>query len=263
MQVISSPHNKIIKDLIALSEKSKFRKQRGLFVIEGKREFEIALKSGYELQTAFVQPELLGKPFLLEQLETQSCFEVTTELYSRIAYRGSTEGIVSIFKQKDHSLTNYKLQETPPLFLVLESIEKPGNLGAIFRSADAANIDAVIITEPVVDLYNPNCLRSSLGCVLSIPSIVCETKELQLFFKKHQIQSFAATLQNANSYLEQNYTSPTAFIVGSEAKGLKNFWRENATQNIVIPMRGAIDSMNVSVAASILLFEAIRQRSSL
>jgi TrmH family RNA methyltransferase len=136
-------------------------------------------------------------------------------------------------------------------------------LGAIFRSADAANIDAVIITESIADLYNPNCLRSSLGCALSIPSIVCTNEDLQVFFKENTIRSYAATLQNSNNYLEENYIGATAFIVGSEAKGLKTFWRENASQNIVIPMHGAIDSMNVSVAASVLLFEAIRQRSSL
>ncbi|MEK9559749.1 MAG: TrmH family RNA methyltransferase, partial [Flavobacteriaceae bacterium] len=138
-----------------------------------------------------------------------------------------------------------------------------GNLGAIFRSADAAHIDAVIITEPIADLYNPNCLRSSLGCSLSIPSIVCTNEELQVFFEENHVRSYAATLQNSNNYLEENYTRATAFIVGSEAKGLRAFWRENASQNVVIPMRGAIDSMNVSVASSILLFEAIRQRISL
>ena len=263
MQVLSSSQNKIIKELIALSEKSKLRKQKGLFVLEGKREFEIAMKSGYDLHTAFVQPELLDESSIFKKLENHSSFEVTTELYAKIAYRESTEGIICIFKQKDHELSKYQLPNTSPLFLVLESIEKPGNLGAIFRSADAANMDAVIITESIVDLYNPNCLRSSLGCALSIPSIVCNNEDLQIFFEENNIRSYAATLQNSNNYLEENYTGATAFIVGSEAKGLKAFWRENAAQNIVIPMRGTIDSMNVSVAASILLFEAIRQRSSL
>lgn len=261
MTPISSLQNSYIKEVISLSEKSRVRKEKKQFVLEGQREIDIAIKAGYTLHKVFIQEELYAGP--LDILPKNSMFTVSPQVYSKIAYRSSTEGIVAIIEQQNHELSQFKIPNHPPLFLVLEGIEKPGNLGAIFRTADAAKVDAVILIDCLSDLYNPNCLRSSLGCALSVPSIIGTAESVEAFFKLHTIHSFAATLQNSCSYLTQDYRSGTAFILGSEANGLGKFWRSRASQNIIIPMGGLIDSMNVSVAASVLVFEAIRQRTTL
>jgi len=143
---------------------------------------------------------------------------------------------------------------------VMESIEKPGNIGAILRTCDAAKIDAVIIANPKTDLYNPNIIRSSVGCVFTNQIATDTTENVIQFLKDKKIALFSATLQNSNSYHTQDYTAASALVVGTEATGLTQAWRDNATQNIIIPMQGEIDSMNVSVASAILLFEAKRQR---
>ena len=261
MTLISSVQNSHIKEVVNLSEKSRIRKEKKLFVLEGKREIDIALKAGYTLQKVFIQEELyLGS---ISDLPKNNVFKVSSQVYEKIAYRSSTEGVVAVVEQHNHELSRFKIPNHPPLILVLEGIEKPGNLGAIFRTADAANVDAVLLIDCLSDLYNPNCLRSSLGCALSVPSYISTAEAVQAFFKTNNIESFAATLQNSCSYLTQDYKQGTAFILGSEASGLGPFWRTNASKNIIIPMGGMIDSMNVSVAASVLVFEAIRQRTLL
>jgi len=148
-----------------------------------------------------------------------------------------------------------------PLILVVEGIEKPGNIGAMIRSADAANIDAIILADPKTDQYNPNVIRSSVGGVFTKNIVISSSEEIIAFFKKNNIKMYAATLQNSNLYTNQNYTEASAIIVGTEANGLTQIWRDHSTKNINIPMQGEIDSMNVSVAAAVILFEAKRQRN--
>ena len=145
----------------------------------------------------------------------------------------------------------------------MEAPEKPGNIGALLRTADAANLDAVIIANPRGDLYNPNIIRSSVGCLFTNNIATGTTSEIIAFLKERKINFYCATLQNSTGYHTQDYTHPTALVVGTEATGLTQEWRDAATQNIIIPMQGAIDSMNVSVAAAILIFEAKRQRGFL
>ena len=142
----------------------------------------------------------------------------------------------------------------------MEAIEKPGNIGAMLRTCDAAKVDAVIIANPKTDLYNPNIVRSSVGCLFTNQIAIATTEEAIAFLQQNHIHFYSATLQNSTAYHTQNYTTPTALVVGTEASGLSQAWRDQATQNIIIPMQGAIDSMNVSVAAAILIFEAKRQR---
>ena len=185
--------------------------------------------------------------------------EISKEVYQKLAYRDTTEGILAIAKTKSLLLSDLKLSENP-LILVAESLEKPGNIGAILRTADAANLDAVIIANPKSDLYNPNVVRSSVGCLFTNNIAAGTTTEIIAFLKEKNIRFYCATLQNSTSYHTQNYTLPTALVVGTEATGLSQEWRDAATQNIIIPMQGQIDSMNVSVAAAILIFEAKRQR---
>jgi RNA methyltransferase, TrmH family len=258
LKQITSIQNPFIKALVQLQEKSKTRKQTGTFLMEGKREIELALKGGYELETLLFLPELISKK-TLESYSGIDCIELSKEVYQKLAYRDTTEGILAVAKSKNHQLTDLKLSENP-LILVAEGIEKPGNLGALLRTADAANSDAVIIANPKSDLYNPNIIRSSVGCLFTNQIAVGSTEEIIAYLKSNKIAIYSATLQNSNSYHLENYTTPTALVVGTEATGLSELWRTQSKQNIVIPMQGEIDSMNVSVAAAILLFEAKRQR---
>ena len=260
LKQITSIQNPYIKSLVQLQEKAKARKQSGTFLIEGKREIELAIKGNYELETILFLPELISKDQITKLTNDPIEFiEINIEVYQKLAYRDTTEGIIAIAKTKSLSLLNLKLSENP-LILVMESIEKPGNIGAMLRTCDAANIDAVIIANPKTDLYNPNIVRSSVGCLFTNQIAVGTSEEIIQFLKNKNIAIFGATLQNSNFYHTQNYTIPTALVVGTEATGLTQVWRVNATQNIIIPMQGEIDSMNVSVASAILLFEAKRQR---
>ncbi|MGB1307878.1 MAG: RNA methyltransferase, partial [Oceanihabitans sp.] len=186
--------------------------------------------------------------------------KITKEIYKKLAHRETTEGVLAIAKTKDFSLNNISFKNKNPLILVAEAPEKPGNIGALLRTADAANVDAVFLANPKTDLYNPNIIRSSVGCVFTNTIATGSTTEIITFLKENNIHIYGAALQASANYNLQDFTKPTAIVVGTEATGLSNEWLENTTQNIIIPMQGEIDSMNVSVAAGILIFEAKRQR---
>ncbi|WP_100612433.1 TrmH family RNA methyltransferase [Confluentibacter lentus] len=258
---ISSTQNPYIKQLIQLKDKSRERKKSGLFLIEGEREIMLALKGGYELETVLFNPEIISseqlKNLTTKQLNT---IEITTEVYQKLAYRDTTEGVLAVAKSKEHNLTELTFKTKNPLILVAEAPEKPGNIGALLRTADAARVDAVIIANPKTDLYNPNIIRSSVGCVFTNPIATGTTSEIIEFLKSKDINIYCAALQASVNYDTQDFTKPTAIVVGTEATGLCDEWLNNATQNIIIPMEGDIDSMNVSVAAGILIFEVKRQR---
>ena len=259
MKQITSVQNPLIKSLVLLQEKSKARKQTGTFLIEGQREIELAQKGGYEIETILFLPEISSEFEAKKLSRSAELIEISKDVYQKLAYRDTTEGILAVAKSKNLSLLELNLGENP-LILVAEAPEKPGNIGAILRTADAANLDAVIIANPKSDLYNPNIVRSSVGCLFTNNIATGTTEEIIAFLKAKNINIYCATLQNSTSYHTQDYTTPTALVVGTEATGLTQEWRDNATQNIIIPMQGAIDSMNVSVAAAILIFEAKRQR---
>ena len=261
MKQISSIQNPFIKDLSKLQDKSRERKKKGLFLVEGQREISLVVGGGYEIETIlFVTDMFSGES--LEELSkhTKNCIEITKEIYQKIAYRDTTEGVIAIVKSKDFNLKNINFNTTTPLVLILEGIEKPGNIGAMLRTADAANVDAVFIANPKTDLFNPNIVRSSVGCLFTNQIAVGTSEEIIDFLQQYKINIYSATLQNSNEYHKNDYTKPTALVVGTEATGLTQIWRDKATQNINIPMQGQIDSMNVSVAAAILTFEAKRQR---
>jgi TrmH family RNA methyltransferase len=246
--------------LVLLQEKSKARKQSGTFLIEGQREISLAIKGGYEIDTILFYPELISE-IEINQLSKQpfNLIEINKEVFEKLAYRDTTEGIIGIAKSKNLNLSDLKLKEKP-LILIAEAPEKPGNIGALLRTADAANLDAVIIANPKGDLFNPNVVRSSVGCLFTNQIATGTTSEIIAYLKERKINFYCATLQNSTSYHTQDFTTPTALVVGTEATGLTQEWRDAATQNIIIPMQGEIDSMNVSVAAAILIFEAKRQR---
>jgi len=261
MKEITSIQNAYIKNLLKLQEKSRERKKQGLFLIEGKREISLAIEANYEFDTILFDSDLISEQEILTLFDsTINCIKISREVYQKLAYRDSTEGLIAVVKSKDFSLKNIQFSNKHPLILVAESIEKPGNIGALLRTADAANIDAVLIANPKSDLYNPNIIRSSVGCIFTNQIAVGTSKEIIDFLNQNNMNIYATTLQNSNPYFQENYTKPTAIVVGTEATGLTTIFREKATQNINIPMQGKIDSMNVSVAAAIVLFEAKRQR---
>jgi TrmH family RNA methyltransferase len=261
MKEITSIQNSYIKNLLKLQEKARERRKQSLFIIEGKREISLAIAAQYEFDSILLNTDLISENEVLHLFnENINRIEISKEVYQKLAYRDSTEGIIAVTKAKDFSLKNIQFKNENPLILVAESIEKPGNIGAILRTADAANIDAVFIADPKSDLYNSNIIRSSVGCVFTNQIAVATSEEIIAFLKEKNINIFATTLQNSNEYHKENYTNATAIVVGTEATGLSEIWRENANQNINIPMQGQIDSMNVSVAAAIVIFEAKRQR---
>ena len=258
---ITSIQNSYIKELFQLKEKSRVRKTSGLFLIEGKREISLAIKGNYEIDTILYYPEIFRKEQLNDFTTKQpTSIQISKEVYQKLAHRSTTEGILAVTKSKSHNLKDIKFKSKHPLILVAEAPEKPGNIGALLRTADAANVDAVIIANPKTDLYNPNIIRSSVGCLFTNQIATGTTSEIISFLKENNIEIYCAALQASVDYHTQNFTKSTAIVVGTEATGLSNEWIDNSTQNIIIPMQGEIDSMNVSVAAGILIFEAVRQR---
>ena len=256
---ISSLQNPLIKQILVLQEKSRARKKEHAFIIEGLREIQLAVKGGFEINKLLFCSKYVSLSQVQELSQEASIIEVSETVYNKIAYRGSTEGIIAFAKAKKNQLTDLKLPENP-LILIAEAPEKPGNIGALLRTADAAGVDAFILGNPKTDLYNPNIIRSSVGCVFTTQIAIGTTEDIIAFLQKKGISIFSAILQKAVAYNTQDYTQACAMVVGTEATGLSQKWRDVSFQNIIIPMHGAIDSMNVSVAAGILIFEARRQR---
>ena len=263
---LSSLQNPLVKELVLLKEKSKIRKKKGVFLLEGLREISLAIQGKYCVTQVFYCPTICSEDQLQTLLKSTDnetkIIEVTKEVYTKIAYRETTEGIVAVVKSKEHLLEGIVFKREKPLILVAEAPEKPGNIGALLRTADAANIDAVFIANPKTDTYNPNIIRSSVGCLFTTQIATGSTEEILSYLKRNNIQSYAAALkEDSEPYQQQNFEEATAIVVGTEATGLSDNWLENASKKIIIPMSGKIDSMNVSVAASILIFEAARQRN--
>ena len=259
--MITSLQNPAIKNIVKLS-KSKERKEQQFFVIEGARELSLALQSDYQIQSVYVCREMFERtkyPDVLNSLPDTIIFDISFPVFEKIAYRENSDGVVVLAKPKSHTLNDLKLSENPFL-IVLESVEKPGNLGAILRTADAAAVDAVIVCDPQTDLYNPNVVRSGVGGIFTVQTAVCTSLEAVEWLAEKKITSFAAELQAAEFYQNVDFTQPSAIVMGTEADGLTDFWLKNAKKRIKIPMRGKIDSLNVSVSTAILAFEAMRQR---
>lgn len=260
---ISSPQNPLVKSVLLLKEKSRERKKTGLFVLEGLLELQLALKGDYVIKTLLFQEDLISKEAvfgMFQQSDVPEIISVSKSVYQKLAYRETTEGLLAVVLSKTHTLNDLVLKNENPLILVAEAPEKPGNIGALLRTADAANLDAVIIANPKGDLYNPNIIRSSVGCVFTNTIALGTTSEIMSYLKEHHISIFCAALTASKNYVKVDYSQPTAIVVGTESTGLTGEWLDNSDQNIVIPMRGEIDSMNVSVSAAILIFEARRQR---
>ena len=260
---ISSVSNPDVRLLIQLGQKGRERKKRGLFVLEGLREFQLALQGRYQIETLYFCPDILPQAALEQQIDLSGlhAVSISAEVYRQVAYRENTEGIIALVRAKPHDLSQFQVTASNPLILIAEAPEKPGNIEALLRTADAAGLDGVIIAYAPGDLYNPNVIRSSVGCVFTVPVALATSEETLHWLKTRKIQIFAASLEGAVQYDHRDYTGASAIVVGTEATGLTPQWIQSATAAIKIPMLGIIDSMNVSVAAAILIFEACRQRN--
>ena len=262
---ISSLQNPLVRQIVQLKEKKRGRDKTGLFVLEGQRELQLALKGGYEITTVFFCTDIISFEDLSALLPSDSddieAIELSREVYRRVAYREKTEGMLALAKAKSHQLKDLEFHRENPLILVAQSPEKPGNLGALLRTADAAKLDAVILADPKSDLYNPNIIRSSVGCLFTVNIGVGSTDEVLHFLKDRGIKLYSAALSASQLYSELDYTEPVAIAVGTEATGLTDRWINESDANVIIPMKGQIDSMNLSVSAAILIFEALRQRN--
>lgn len=263
MEQITSLQNQKVKHVVLLQQKSSLRREEGLFVVEGQREVMHCLNAGYEIMEMYVLDEAMALDAICKQSLTigkaPQVYVVNNKVYEKIAYRGGTEGVVAVVKVRALSLQDLKLKENP-LLVVLESVEKPGNLGAILRSADASGADAVIVCDPLTDLYNPNLIRSSIGASFTVPTVACGSEECINFLKERNIQILTAQLQDSSLYYDCDMKKGTALVMGTESTGLTNVWRKAADAHIRIPMLGQLDSLNVSVSTAILLYEAVRQR---
>lgn len=256
---ITSTQNPKIKNILSL-EKPRERRKQCLFIVEGRKEIVMALRAGYRIGNLFFCEELVTR----RELESLGASEklmipVSRDVFEKVAVRENSGGVIAVAEQKTHRIEDIKLRN-PPLILVLESVEKPGNLGAILRTADAAGLDAVIICDPQTDLYNPNVIRSSIGCIFSVPVAVTTSVEAIRWLKNNGIAIYCTYLKSSQPYHTTDFTKPAAIVMGTEATGLSDTWIAASTANIIIPMRGNIDSMNVSTSAAVVVFEALRQR---
>ncbi|MBP5692716.1 MAG: RNA methyltransferase [Bacteroidales bacterium] len=263
---ITSLQNPKVKEVVLLQEKAREREKTGLFPVEGLREVSACISSGFEIDSVFLCDEILQEKPSLKGIDPEKIFSITPQVYEKIAYRSSTEGILALAKARHTSLSDLGnlLEDSKqnPLILVAEAVEKPGNLGAILRTADAVGATAVIFANPRTDLYNPNLIRASLGGVFTQKIVCCKSEDAIDFLKARNIKIYTAQLQDSVPYYGTDMTEACAIALGSEADGISNIWREASDRKIIIPMLGRLDSLNVSVSASILCYEALRQRTA-
>lgn len=222
----------------------------------------MAVSAGLPIESLFFMKDLANSELIslvVKQNPQIELISLTKELFSKISYRETTGGLIALVKTKINQLNQLNLPQNP-LILIVEGVEKPGNLGAILRTADAAKIDAVICCEMPSDLFNPNVIRASLGTVFTVPIAISNNTETMQWLKKNNIVTYCTNLHKAKEYHLQDYKKASAIVVGTEATGVSDEWINFSENNIKIPMLGHIDSMNVSVAAAIILFEAKRQR---
>jgi TrmH family RNA methyltransferase len=265
---ITSLHNPRIKDVLRLQEKSAERRRQGLTLVEGYRELTNARQAGWAVATLFVCEELAGEAIAQELAaparlvpRPYEYLPVSAAVFAKLAVRERSDGVLAVLHTPRHTLADLALPENP-LIIVLEAVEKPGNLGAILRTADAAPAHAVLVGDPRTDLYNPNVIRASLGGIFTVPTVAAPMPEVLAFLKEKGIRTFAAALaDDARDYTAATFTGPTALVLGTEADGLTPATRAACDETVIIPMRGVLDSLNVSVAAAVLTFEAVRQRS--
>ena len=252
--IIESLQNEKIKNLNRLITDNRFRKKSGIFVVEGKQENERALQFGFENIEFYICENIFG----INHPEGKIHF-VSSQVYEKLAYRGSSEGIIGIYKTKEFNLNEFSPKENASI-IVVESVEKPGNLGAILRSCEAFGINALIVTDTKVDFYNPNVLRSSVGCFFGMNVFSASNEETLAFLQKNNFKIYTTFMdESAEDLYKKNFTEKSALFFGTEHSGLSDFWL-NKGENILIPMAGTIDSLNLSNAVAIACYEILRQK---
>lgn len=260
MKEITSPQNPFVKELLVAQDKPRERKKLGWVIVEGLREITLAVKSGLRMKYLLFNPSVTQMDVLDFGGQEAELIQVSASIMEKISYRSNVPNAVAIFGHRELLLTDFEFKKESPLVLVLETVEKPGNLGAMLRTADAAGVDLVLVCDPTTDIYNPNAIRNSLGGIFTLPVIACESEEAINFLRKNNIAIYATYLKASIPYTEADMTKGLALVVGSEAQGISDIWVNESDQNIIIPMQGQVDSLNVSNAAAIVLFEALRQR---
>lgn len=260
---ITSIKNPLIKEIQLLQSKSKERRKSNLIVIEGKKEISLATEANLNFTKILYCPEIISKDEVGEitgrQFQHAEIFEISQAVFSKISYRETTGGLLVLATMPDKKLTDLKVKDQS-VFIILEAVEKPGNLGAICRVADAAKVDGLIVCDPHTDIYNPNAIRSSLGCVFTVEVVNSTFEETMHWLKENAITSYAAELTASEFYHKLDLSGKIALVFGTEATGLTDKWINGADKRIKIPMRGVIDSLNVNTSVAILTFEAMRQR---
>ena len=264
-EMITSTQNPLVKEILVLHEKSRERNRRQLILIEGVKEISLAVAASVVFERVIFQPKLITE----EQVRhlcgasamTETAFIPASEqVYAKISYRESTGGVVILAKKPQLQLTDLSVKNNS-VFIILESVEKPGNLGAICRVADGAGAAGVIVCDPRTDIFNPNAIRASLGCVFTTNVVTSDFNSVQEWLKKRSIRSYAAELTASTYYQETDLSGKIALVFGTEATGLTGQWIEGADHRIKIPMRGIIDSLNVTTSVAILTYEAMRRRN--
>lgn len=259
--LITSTSNPKFRYLQSLRN-AKVRKQDLCSAVEGHKEIEMLLEAKWEITMLFYVSKLSDQTLVnkvMKQFPNADVVELDENLFSKVTYRESTGGMIAVVKTQSLQLEDLKPMDAP-LLLIVDGVEKPGNLGAILRTADAANIDAVLCCNLPGDVYNPNVIRASLGTIFTVPLVVAKENEIMQWLKKNSVKVFCSNLHQATDYFEQDYKGASAIVVGTEATGVSSSWIDFADVNVKVPMLGKIDSMNVSVAAAIMLYEARRQR---
>jgi len=254
---ITSLQNPRVKHIVKLREDKKQRQKDDLMLVEGHDEIQLALSAGHKPQTLLTAPELASHQLDFSSSETLT---VSRHVFEKMSYRDNPDGWLAIFPIPHTTLDSISLLTENPLIVVAESVEKPGNLGAILRTADAANVDALLICDPRVDVWNPNVVRASRGAVFNVPLVECDNESALEWLRLHKIKLLAATPSANILYSNINLREPVAIAVGTENEGLTDFWMSNADLNVKIPMMGKVNSLNVSVSTALIVYEAVRQR---
>ena len=262
MKYISSKNNSIFKNISKLSSSSKKRNQTKSFLVEGIKFIEMCHSNKFNFIEIIICSEKISNEnlnFIKKNFEDFNLFDFSKKLFDDISYKKNEDGILAIVQNKNNSIDNFKLSKNPYI-LVVESPEKPGNIGALLRTADAAGMDGLIIANPKTELYNPNTIRSSLGSLFSMQIATDSTENVINFLTKNNIQICSTYVEKSKNYLDINYSKPSAIVIGKESSSLTSVWRNKSDELISIPMKGNMDSLNLSVCAAIVIFEGLKQR---
>jgi RNA methyltransferase, TrmH family len=253
---ITSLQNPKVKYIVKLREDKRQRQQDGLMLVEGHDELTLALNTGLKPHTILTAPELATRTIDIPHAEITT---TSRAVFEKISYRDNPDGWLGIFPIPKNSLEELTLSDSP-FVIVAESIEKPGNLGAILRTADAAQVDAVIVCDPRVDVWNPNVVRASRGTIFTVPAVEAESSNALAWLRSKKMRVLAATPSADELYTNVDLKGSVALAVGTEDNGLTDFWMQNADIKVRIPMLGRVNSLNVSIATALIAYESVRQR---